>query len=106
MQRCQAAGRGGTLLAVHPGVFVFIAEGCPACHEYLPRFKQVAAPARARGLPIGIYDVARDRKAAQFAQRLKIDATPTTIVLTRDGKLRKYIGGISAAEITRALAGV
>jgi hypothetical protein len=91
---------------MHPGVFLFVAEGCPACHEFLPRFKNAAAPARARGVPIGIYDLARDRHARYLAQKLAISATPTTIVLTRAGKLRRYIGGITATEVKRAIASI
>ena len=33
-----------------PTVLLFLAQGCPACHEYLPRFERASRAYRARGV--------------------------------------------------------
>lgn len=84
-----------------PAVFVFAMHGCGACEEYLPRFKQLAGPYRSV-MPIGIYDVAKDRKAAQLSDKLGVKATPTTIVM-KGGRLRQFVGALGNAAINQLL---
>lgn len=84
-------------------VFVFGQAGCPACSEYVPRFKRLAAPYRNR-FPIGIYDLARDgQRVNEFASKLGIRATPTTVVMNRRGGLRKLVGALTEAQIRELL---
>lgn len=84
-------------------VFVFGAHGCPACTEYVPRFKRIAGPYRNR-FPIGVYDLARDgQHANEFASRLGIRATPTTVVMTHRGAIHKKVGALGDAQIRELL---
>ena len=83
-------------------VFVFVAHGCGACHEYLPRFRRLA---QAAGAPGRVYDIAKDQHGAAFADKLGVKATPTTVVM-RDGKIKSIVGGVSNAEISKLLAEV
>lgn len=84
-------------------VFVFGQMGCPACATYIPRFKRIAGPYRKR-LQIGVYDLARDGQSAnEFASRLGIRATPTTVVMNRRGGLHKQVGALGDAQIVQLL---
>lgn len=86
-------------------VFVFHQHGCPACAQYLPRFKRVAGPHRA-AIPIGIYDLAKDQHGRAFADRLGgIRAVPTTVVMSDRGALHKHVGALDEATIARLLGG-
>lgn len=80
-------------------------KGCGACEEFMPRFVRVATPYYQHGLPIGVYDIAKDQKAAQFGDRLGVTATPTTIVRTRSGRMVKHIGSVNDTEIAKLLNG-
>jgi thioredoxin-like negative regulator of GroEL len=84
------------------GVFVFGQAGCPACSEYIPRFKRIAAAFRQR-FPIGIYDLAKDgHRAQEMATTLDIKATPTTVVMNR-GRIQKHVGALAEAAIRELL---
>lgn len=86
-----------------PAVFVFGQTGCPACTEYVPRFKRLAEPYRRR-FPIGIYDLAKDgQHANEFASRLGINATPTTVVMTSRGTIAKHIGALAESAVKALL---
>jgi len=88
-------------MAQRAAIFVFGQHGCPACSEYIPRFKRIAGPFR-RQLPIGVYDIARDgRHALQLANDMRIRATPTTVVL-RGNAVRSFVGALPDAQV-RAL---
>ena len=92
-----------------PAVFVFIAEGCGACHDYMPKFERYAAAAKAAGapFPIGVYDLAQENPRVQeFAEKLGVRATPTTIVVTSDGKLHRHVGSLPVAQIKSVLSSV
>lgn len=87
-----------------PAVFVFVAEGCAACHDYWPKFEREAAGAP---FPVGVYDLANENPQVQsFAEKLGVRATPTTVVMTSDGKLKKLEGSLPVAQIRTVLAGV
>jgi thioredoxin-like negative regulator of GroEL len=87
-------------------VFVFGQAGCPACLGYIPRFKRIAAPYRGR-IQIGVYDLARDgQHANEFASKLGIRATPTTVVMNRRGGLHKHVGALGDAQIKQLLDSV
>lgn len=89
-------------VATNPAVFVFAMHGCGACEEYLPRFKELAGPYR-RVIPIGIYDVQQDTKAAHFGDKLGVKATPTTIVMDKQGRLKRFVGALGNAAIKELL---
>ena len=84
-----------------PAVFVFALQGCGACEEYVPRFKQAAGPYRGV-VPIGIYDVG-DGHGAEFGNKMGVRATPTTVVMDRGGRLHKVVGAIGNAAIKALL---
>lgn len=77
-------------------------DGCGACEQYLPRFKQIAGPYR-QALPIGIYDVSKGGKAAAFGDKLGVRATPTTIMMDRRGKFHRVVGAIADRAIKQLL---
>ena len=86
-----------------PAVFVFVQEGCSHCHDFMPKFSRAVAPYRT-SFPIGVYDLAKDgRHANFFASQMKVEATPTMIVLDRRGNIRRYQGTMGVREIEKAL---
>lgn len=86
-----------------PGAFVFVQQGCAHCEVFLPKFQHVAQQYRA-SLPIGIYDLARDGRHANYlATKLNIRATPTLVILDSRGRLHKHEGSMTEAGIRRAL---
>lgn len=87
-----------------PVVLLFVASGCPACHEYGPRLSRLSAPLRARGLRVHVLDVASSHRAVDLAQRFGVDATPTTVARLSDGSTRKIVGAVADAEIETLMA--
>jgi thiol-disulfide isomerase/thioredoxin len=85
-----------------PAVFVFIQEGCGACHDFMPRFYR--ATARFRGLPIGIYDLAHDPKGNRLASAMRVRSTPTTVVMDSHGRFHKGEGAIDQRSVEQLLA--
>lgn len=85
-----------------PAVLVFVQRACGACHEYMPRFTRAVAPYHVRGLPVHVIDIAADPRGAAMADRFKVKATPTTVVVGRTGTHRRE-GAISDIEIRRLL---
>lgn len=86
-----------------PAVFVFAQHGCPACDEFLPRFKQLAGGAP---FPVGVYHLGDGGRGDELATALKINATPTTVVMTRGGKFLKKVGAIADRALQTLLNGV
>jgi thiol-disulfide isomerase/thioredoxin len=85
-------------------VAVFVMDGCPACHDYLPRFQQVADPYAKAGVPIIVYDAASEDPAVQqLADRWDIQATPTTVVALRGPGLLKEEGSMGEADIKKLM---
>ena len=89
-----------------PGVLVFVMSGCPACHDYTPRFKRLAAAYEAKGMPVRVLDITKDKRAAALADSMRVKATPTTVVHTRGGKTLRRIGSLPDPEIAKLLAKV
>ena len=86
-----------------PAIFVFGAHGCPACEEYLPVFKDTVSRSRP-SCPVGVYDLAKnDPRVAEFATRLGIRATPTTVVMDSRKKLHRAVGALTAAALQQLL---
>ena len=79
-------------------VIVFLMQGCPACHDYEPRFKRIASPLRGR-LPMAIKDV---HQAAPLADRFGIKVTPTTVVW-KNGRAKKIEGAVPDTQIVSLL---
>lgn len=86
------------------GVLVFVMKGCGACHEYMPRFKRLAAPYHARGLPVGVFDVTTP-KGARLANAYKVKATPTTVAVAGDNT-HVRVGAVDDRAIAGLLAKV
>jgi len=88
-----------TVLVFHQG------ETCPACKEYLPRFRKLAEPYKSK---IGIRSINLnkvDKTVQDAGQKFKIAAVPTTLVIGNGDKvLRKAIGNIDNAKIAKLLA--
>lgn len=87
----------------HPAAFVFIQEGCGACHDYMPRFYRATRRFPMNAFPIGVYDLARDRHGTHFAETLGVKVTPTTIVQDSRGRLHKKEGALAQSEIDQLL---
>jgi len=83
-------------------VVLVVMRQCPACHEFLPRFRRVAAK-YARCVPSVIVD-ASDPQQAPVADRFQVRATPTLLVLRRPVGQIRLEGNVSDAEIERAFA--
>lgn len=81
-------------------VVVFYMNGCPACHEYLPRFRRLAAKYR----PFVAIKAANISLApgAKSADEYKVKYAPTTLVLDATGKsIHKLEGSGSDREIEK-----
>ncbi len=86
-----------------PAVFLFIQEGCGACHEFRPTFEHVAGPLRAT-MPVGVYDISKpDRRVQRFAESLGVRVTPTTVVMTSGGVLKRHEGALGVTALRQAL---
>lgn len=84
-------------------VIVFYMTGCPACHEYVPRFKKVAVKYRAF-LAIRAANISTDPKARKIADDLKVNGVPTTIVFdAHDKVIETVVGGVSNKAIEALL---
>lgn len=86
-------------------VVVFYQDGCPACHEYLPRFKRQAVRYRAH-LNIQTANLNRaDRRIQDAATAYKVEAVPTTLVLDAEDKvIKRRKGAITDAQIAALFA--
>jgi thiol-disulfide isomerase/thioredoxin len=79
-------------------VVVFHMNGCPACHEYLPRFRRIAVKYRAF-VPIKSANISIASNVAT-ADKYKIKAAPTTLILDASDKVvRRYTGALDAKAI-------
>jgi hypothetical protein len=100
-------------------IVVFAMHGCPPCEEYLPRLTERLGAHAAKGTPFYIWSpgepiypntipvlfcdaASTDDELQNFADRLKISATPTTCLLTRTGT-SKVEGSMSADKIDQLL---
>jgi hypothetical protein len=85
-----------------PAVFVFIQQGCGACHDYMPKFER--ARFRHPNVTVGVYDLAsNDARIQHFAETLGVRATPTTIVQTSGGTHHRHVGSLPMAQIEQLL---
>jgi hypothetical protein len=83
-----------------PALLIFVMQGCPACHDFMPR---VSRAARSKGIGMKVIDVTRGQRGAALANSYKVSALPTTFARARTGKVSKKIGAISDADIERLL---
>ena len=86
-----------------PAVFVFAQPGCPACEDYVPRFQRRAAGAP---YPVGIYHLGSGGRGDEMANKFRVSAAPTTVVMTRRGQLQKHVGALADNVIERLLKSV
>lgn len=100
---------------------LFVMEGCPACDDYKPRFARLIESFKSYGhqfvyydegveimpgqIPVIVLDAAsEDESVVNLADQHKIEALPTTLLLTRYGTPAKLEGAIDDSEIHEALA--
>lgn len=80
-------------------VVVFHMHGCPACSDYMPRFRRVAVKYRPF---VAIKHMMLSKTTEAAMDRYKIRAFPTTAILDANEKLIKKVeGSLPAAEITQ-----
>jgi thiol-disulfide isomerase/thioredoxin len=73
-------------------------DGCPACHDYLPRFRRIAVKYRPF-LSIKAANISVASNAAT-ADKYKIKAAPTTLILdAADKVLKRYPGALDTKAI-------
>ena len=78
-------------------IIVFVMKECPACHEYVPRFRQVAQQFSGK-VPSVIFDV-ESPQGHPLADQFDIQATPTTMVLRRPLGAIKAEGALNNIDI-------
>ena len=84
-------------------VVVFHMDGCPACKEYVPRFKRTALRYR-NHLNIQSANISRaDKRIQDAAVKYRIHAVPTTLVLDEHDKAIKRVTGAIETEQIEAL---
>lgn len=81
-------------------VIVWTQDGCPACEEYLPKFRNIALQ-YAKCMPVIIADVNAFSRAADI---FRVQSTPSTII-TRYGRrgFAGFIDGDASEERIRTL---
>lgn len=86
--------------SVRPAAFVFIQDGCPACHDFMPKLQSAA-----QGFPhaLGVYDVSRGGRETAFGDQMRVRATPTTIVMDSGGRFHRAEGTMGVGQIRTLL---
>lgn len=86
-------------------ILVFAMHECPACEHYVPRLVEQVSVMRRQGapfvihdenaatppgsIPVLVYDAAsEDPDVQKLADRFHVEATPTTIILAREGSFK------------------
>jgi len=80
-------------------VLVWTMEGCPACQEYIPIWRQVAAQ-YAGCIPSMVLDVNQNPK---LADAMRVMSTPTTMIVRNGQRSFYYLGGAASAEEVQRL---
>lgn len=83
-----------------PIVLVFVQRGCHFCGEYMRRFRPIADPYVAQGIPVHVGDLSSSPTALRLADQYNVAATPTTIAIGRRGTA-KLEGAAGTAEIRK-----
>lgn len=84
-------------------VVVFVMKGCGHCEDYLPTFRQVA---RNWNRTVPAYEIRVDKmneEQTRFADRMKIEATPTTVAVSRRSGGAVRLEGAQAPEAVNFL---
>lgn len=98
-------------------IAVFAMPDCHACESFTPKIAAAAhaagrpfqvhderTPIRKGAVPVVFYDVSQpDPEISAFADRYKVEATPTTLVLTRSGGVFKVEGALTDEQIAHLL---
>lgn len=87
-----------------PAVLIFVATGCGACHNYVPRIEKLVEPYRRAGMEVYIRDIAKNERALAQAEKFGVRATPTTFFRTRSGAVTRRVGALHDAQIQEMLA--
>ncbi len=77
-------------------ILVFGQSGCPACEEYLPTFRRVAA--RHNTIPAFAVDSSKQDTASD---KFLITVTPTTILISNGKTVKRFEGQGSAADVEK-----
>jgi thioredoxin-like negative regulator of GroEL len=77
-------------------VVLFTMNGCPACHEFRPRFRKLAEP-YGRYMPIVMADV-DDPRFEGLAERLQVRELPVTFALRRPHGMIRVVGNVPDAH--------
>ena len=75
-------------------VLMFGMDGCPACEDSLPRFREIAA----RHPEVTAYAV-DSMKVESAADRFKVRATPTTVLLSFGRQVERIEGSASGRRL-------
>jgi len=86
-------------------VVVFhMTPGCAPCEEYIPRFKQIARPYQSRAEIRSVNLAKPNKNFSDLAIRFKVDATPTTIVIDENDRVRRRrVGALSNEDVVKLL---
>jgi thiol-disulfide isomerase/thioredoxin len=100
-------------------VIVFAMKGCGACEDYIPRFTRMVkgfqayqvpfvfhtgGAVRPGAIPVLVYAAdAQDPGVQALADQYKVQALPTTLLLTRSARPVKLEGAIDDEELHRLL---
>lgn len=71
----------------------------------MPRFLQATAKYKRCGVRVFAPDVSRrfDHETQKAADHFKIQATPTTVIVNREGRVKKLEGSVTAARLDKVL---
>lgn len=84
-------------------VVVFVMKGCGHCEDYLPTFRQVA---RGWNQTVPAYEIRVDKmneEQTRFADRMKVEATPTTVAVNRRSGGAMRLEGLQSPEAVNYL---
>lgn len=83
-------------------IIIFKIKGCPACAEYIPRFRRMAIPYRGR-FPMHVVD-AESNEHTNLADQFNVQEVPVTLVLRYPNGIMRYEGALDNNEIKNMLA--
>lgn len=101
-------------------IVIFVMEGCPACDDYKPRLFKLIEHFQQHGQPMVYYQLglpilpgqipvivldgnSQDGSVVDLADRHKVEAMPTTLLLSRSKRPVKIEGAVDDRQIYDAL---
>ena len=83
-------------------VIKFYANWCGPCKRYGPIFEEVRKEYKDSN-NIEFYEVNVDKDDKKLASKFKVESIPTTVIVTSEGKVKKYIGELSKEKINKLI---